>query len=350
MDFEASGTGNGYRDGGGASDSARRGLSAPSAEAEAGSEWEWIRLGDCLEGLDAIPEGTVDLAFADPPFNIGYDYDVYRDRLDAERYLDWSREWMSRVWRALKPDGSFWLAIGDEYAAELKVLAHRELGFHPRNWVVWYYTFGVHCERKFTRSHAHLLYFVKDPKRFTFNGDAARVPSARQLIYADARANPAGRVPDDTWILRPRDAGPEAFADDHDVWSVSRVCGTFKERRGWHGCQMPEQVLGRIVRTCSNPGDLVVDPFAGSGTTLAVAKKLGRRGLGFDVSPDYVARARARLASVSPGEPLEGSETPFVAPGGRGRRRAGAGGAAASGSGSGSGRTGGRRSSRIATE
>ncbi len=71
--------------------------------------------------------------------------------------------------RALKPNGTFWLAIGDEYAAELKVIVHREVGFHLRSWVIWYYTFGVNCTKKFSRSHAHLLYFVKDPKAFTFN-------------------------------------------------------------------------------------------------------------------------------------------------------------------------------------
>ena len=176
----------------------------------------------------------------------------------------------------LKPAGTFWLAIGDEYAAELKLIFHRELGLTLRSWVIWYYTFGVNCTRKFSRCHAHLFHFVKDPKRFTFNDEAIRVPSARQLVYADARANPRGRLPDDTWILRPQDV-PDGFAADDDTWYFPRVCGTFKERAGWHGCQMPEQLLGRIIRACTDPGDLVLDPFAGSGTTLAVAKKLGRR-------------------------------------------------------------------------
>src|SRR5947209_8508762 len=83
---------------------------------------------------------------------------------------------------------------------------------------------------------------------------------------ADARANPRGRLPDDTWILRPQEL-PKAFGADEDTWYFPRVCGTFKERAGWHGCQMPEQLLGRIIRACSNRGDVVLDPFAGSGTT-----------------------------------------------------------------------------------
>jgi site-specific DNA-methyltransferase (adenine-specific) len=177
--------------------------------------------------------------------------------------------------------------------------------------VIWYYTFGVNCLKKFSRSHAHLFHFVKDPKQFTFNDEAIRVPSARQLVYADARANSRGRLPDDTWILRPQDL-PEGFGADEDTWYFSRVCGTFKERAGWHGCQMPEQLLGRIIRACSNPGELVLDPFAGSGTTLAVAKKLGRRWLGFELSSNYAARIEARLAETAQGQPLDGPEEPKV--------------------------------------
>jgi len=264
---------------------------------------------DCLQGMAELKAGSVDLVFADPPFNIGYEYDAYDDRQKDDRYLAWCKEWIQAVHRVLKPTGTFWLAIGDEYAAELKLITQREAGFHCRSWVVWYYTFGVNCTRKFNRSHAHLFHFVKDLKRFTFNSDAIRVPSARQLVYGDSRANPAGRLPDDTWILRPQDL-PEGFGPDEDTWYFARVCGTFKERGGWHGCQMPEQLLGRIVRVSSSPGELVLDPFAGSGTTLVVAKKLGRRGLGFELSPRYAARAQARLDQVKPGDPLAGPQDP----------------------------------------
>lgn len=268
--------------------------------------YDRILTGDCLRLLAKLPSGSIDLAFADPPFNIGHDYDVYEDRKPIDDYLDWSKRWIGEVARVLKPDGTFWLAIGDEFAAELKVVADRDVGFFLRSWVVWHYTFGVNCTRKFTRSHTHLLYFVKDSKSFTFNDETIRVPSWRQQ-HGDKRANPKGRIPDDTWILRPQDA-PEAFAADHDTWHVPRVCGTHGERQGWHGCQMPEQVLGRIIRACSNPGDTVLDPFAGSGTTLAVAKKLGRRWLGFELSEWYAWQAQARLDEISLGDPLSGVE------------------------------------------
>ncbi len=266
---------------------------------------------DCIEGMSKLPPGCIDLAFADPPFNIGYKYDVYRDDLDDNDYLDSCDRWIGQVVRLLKDDGTFWLAIGDEYAAELKVLMQRQHRLVCRSWVIWYYTFGVHCKQKFARSHAHLFQMVKDPKRYTFEVDQIRVPSARQLVYQDARADPRGRLPDDTWILRPQDLR-EGFSGDEDTWYFPRVAGTFHEREGFHGCQMPEQLLGRILRACSREGEIVLDPFAGSGTTLAVAKKLGRRYLGFELSADYAQKIERRLSRICVGDRLEGAEEPLV--------------------------------------
>ena len=163
--------------------------------------------------------------------------------------------------RVLKSSGTFWLAIGDDYAAELKLISQNDVGFFCRSWVIWYYTFGVNCRRKFSRSHTHLFQFVKDPDNFTFNDGDIRVPSARQLVYNDIRANSKGRLPDDTWILRPQDLS-DGFSPDDDVWYFPRVAGTFKERAGFHGCQMPEQLLGRIIRASSNEKEVVLDPFA----------------------------------------------------------------------------------------
>lgn len=264
---------------------------------------------DCIEGLADIPEGSIDLVFADPPFNIGYKYDVYEDKRAAEDYLAWTRQWGAGVVRALKSDGTFWLAIGDDFAAELKLIFQRELGLKCRSWVLWYYTFGVQCKYKFARSHTHLFHFVKDVKKFTFNIPPIRVPSARTLVYGDSRGNPDGRLPDDTWILRPQDI-PDQFQPNEDMWYFPRVCGTFKERAGWHGCQMPEQLLGRIIKASSNEGETVLDPFGGSGSTLVTAKKLGRQFIGFELSSDYAKRIEARLAETKEGEPLLGSDVP----------------------------------------
>jgi DNA modification methylase len=269
-----------------------------------------IHQGDCLETLREMEDSWVDLVFADPPFNIGYDYDEYHDQQDDDEYLAWSARWMGEVHRVLKPNGTFWLSIGDEYAAELKIAA-KECGFSTRSWVIWYYTFGVNCTKKFSRSHAHLFHFVKDENNFTFNSDDARVrvPSARALVYADKRANPAGRLPDDTWILRPQDL-PDGFQPTDDTWYFARIAGTFSERQGFHGCQMPEQLLGRIIRVSSNPDDVVLDPFAGSGTTLAAAKKLGRKWVGCELSEEYVRAATERLDKIQVGSELDGSADP----------------------------------------
>jgi DNA modification methylase/predicted GIY-YIG superfamily endonuclease len=272
-----------------------------------------IHQGDCLELMRRIEPGTIDLVFADPPFNIGYEYDAYHDHQDPDEYIAWSRAWISEVHRVLKSGGTFWLAIGDDYAAELKVAAEHQVGFATRSWVVWYYTFGVNCTRKFSRSHAHLFHFVKDENNFTFNAadPQVRVPSARALVYADKRANPAGRLPDDTWILRPQDLSA-GFQPSDDTWYYARVAGTFKERQGFHGCQMPEQLLGRIIRVSSNPDDIVLDPFAGSGTTLAVAKKLGRKWLGCELSEEYVRAATQRLGVIHENDPLDGPADPIA--------------------------------------
>lgn len=266
-----------------------------------------VLTGDCLEHLKHVPSDSVDLAIVDPPYNVGYDYGEgeYTDNLPANEYEEWSRRWMTEIHRVLAGDGTFWLIIGDEWMAELKVLANK-IGFHTRSIVVWYYTFGVNSPKKFSRSHAHLLYFTKHPAAFTFNANAVRVPSARALVYNDKRANPDGRLPDDTWILRPQDL-PDGFPAEGDTWHVPRVCGTFKERQEGAANQLPEQLCGRIIRACSDEGQLILDPMCGTGTVLATAKKLNRRYLGFDSSQKYSQLSSARLDKVNPGDALDGT-------------------------------------------
>jgi site-specific DNA-methyltransferase (adenine-specific) len=253
--------------------------------------------------LNKGPEGWVDLCFADPPFNIGYLYHNYDDEKDVDEYVDWSERWMRAVYRALKPTGSFYLAIGDEFAADLCHVARRKIGFHMRNWIIWHYTFGQQTKKMFAKSHTHILYFTKEKPdngmtNLTFNADAVRVASARQTTYKDTRANPKGKLPDDVWYLRPQEAEEAQsgmFDPESDTWNVSRVCGTFKEREGWHGCQMPMGVLNRIIAASSNPDDVVLDPFNGSGTTVVAAALMGRKYVGIDQSKEYVGYAQKRM-------------------------------------------------------
>ncbi len=334
-----------------------------------------IVLGDCIEQMRAWPAGSVDLVFADPPYNIGFKYDQYQDTLDCDKYIAWTCDWIDAATDLLKPTGSMYILIGDEYAAETRIHLKKlqqqgKLLF--RNWIIWHYTFGQRCKIKFNRSHAHLFYCVgsaavnkhgkplsdlTSSPPFTFNYDAVAVPSARMTTYADVRQNPKGKLPDDTWYQRfpsskdwyqrPQDAidasarlidtvndpdaaelglfsqlaasngkskskkdqpDPQSFSlesapggyfdADSDTWYISRLCGTFKEREQWHPCQLPEALLERIILTSSNAGDLVFDPFAGSGTTLTVANKLKRDWLGCELSADYQTRALKRIKSA----------------------------------------------------
>jgi len=309
-----------------------------------------IVVGDCIEIMNGWPAESVDLIFADPPYNIGFKYDQYEDRRDDADYIAWTERWISACARLLKPTGSLFILIGDEYAAEarlhLKQLERdRQLVF--RNWIIWHYTFGQNCKAKLNRSHAHLLYAVGkgcfDWKKagakksgkvasgmggamelpFTFNREEVAVASARQTTYGDARANPKGKLPDDTWYLRPQEAiddrpgagSPDLFSGngagdpgdaqdnwlfdaDGDTWYLSRLCGTFKERLGWHPCQLPEALLERVIKLASHEGDVVFDPFVGSGTTLAVAARLGRDYLGCELSQDYADKATQRIEHV----------------------------------------------------
>ena len=128
-------------------------------------------------------------------------------------------------------------------------------------------------------------------------------------MYNDKRANPDGRLPDDTWILRPQ-AIPEGFDALSDTWTFPRVCGTFKQRVVGAANQLPEQLVGRIIRGCSNAGDIVLDPMAGTGTVLAVAKKLERKYIGFELSSNYSDIIRKRLRLCKKGDPLDGPIPP----------------------------------------
>ncbi|MBT3278907.1 MAG: site-specific DNA-methyltransferase [Phycisphaerales bacterium] len=246
-----------------------------------------VACGDCLDLLPQMPENSVDLVFADPPFNTGFRYDIHHDEMGYGDYVRWTRNWMRACKRVLKPTGSFWIAISAEFAAEIRRLGQR-LGLTLRNWIIWHYTFGQHARKKFARSHTHIFYFTADAKEFTFNDRAVRIFSDREKEYNDQRASRMGRLPDDVWDEFPR---------------ISAKNG---ERSGFHPCQMPVGLLSRIIRISSNPGDVVLDPFTGSGTTLVAAKKLNRHYIGTELSDDYARGARERLAQTKPMTDFDG--------------------------------------------
>jgi DNA modification methylase len=243
-------------------------------------DWE-IDEGDCLYILQARPSGIARLVFADPPYNIGIDYGngSSEDLLPGQDYLGWCYGWISECARMLTQDGSLWVLINHEWASDFEAII-REVGLRVRSWITWYETFGVNCSNNFNRTSRRILYAVKDPTRFVFHAEAVSRPSDRQLKYNDPRANPDGKLWDDVWGINP---------------PIPRLAGTHTERIPDFPTQLPLSLLMPIVGCASDPGDLVLDPFNGSGTTGAASIRLGRRYLGVEKSSHFAELSRLRL-------------------------------------------------------
>lgn len=216
-----------------------------------------------------------DLIVTDPPYNIGIDYGSGKKADRRKDYVEWCREWIRACASVLAPEGSMWVICGQEYGAHIDI-AMQDAGLTMRSRITWHESFGVQCANKFARTSRPIFYAVKNPKQFTFNREAVMVPSARQTKYNDRRAAPGGKVMG-------------------DVWSINRVCGTFRERVKGVPTQLPEELVRRIVGVSSNRGDYVLDPFAGSGTVPAVAEAMGRVGHGVELNPEYAEIARRRI-------------------------------------------------------
>ena len=265
----------------------RQALKTKAAEVEqtaaGGPIWE-IHQSDCLEILPTLTD-LARLIFADPPYNIGIDYGAGKraDRLPDDRYMAWVEEWLAACRDALTPDGSLWVLIGDEYAGEYAVTLKR-LGLPIRSWIKWFESFGVNCSRNFNRCSRHLFYCVRDPKHFVFHEDAVTRPSDRQTKYGDKRANPGGKLWDNVWGIEP---------------AIPRLTGTCNERIPDFPTQLPLALVTPIVLCASDPGDLVVDPFSGSGTTGVAAIQNGRRYIGIERSETFAKLSELRLKGVA---------------------------------------------------
>jgi site-specific DNA-methyltransferase (adenine-specific) len=241
-------------------------------------KWSIIN-GDVIEGLESVRDehGPARLIFTDPPYNIGIDYGdgEQADRLSDAAYMKWVRNWFALCWDCLTDDGSFWVMIGDEYAAEYAVEL-KATGFTIRSWIKWYETFGVNCSNKFNRTSRHIFYAVKDPAAFVFNHEAVTRPSDRQTKYGDSRASAGGKIWD-------------------DVWQIPRLTGTCAERIPDFPTQLPLELIQPIVLCASMPGDLVVDPFNGSGTTGVASVRNGRKYVGIEQSEKFADIATKRI-------------------------------------------------------
>jgi modification methylase len=257
---------------------------------------ETIIEGDCLESLARLPEGCADLVFADPPYNLQLGGELLRpdnskvDAVDDDwdqfasfaAYDEFTRAWLAACRRVLKPDGSLWV-IGSYHNIFRVGSALQDLGFWILNDVVWRKSNPMPNFKgtRFTNAHETLIWAARGrgPKRYTFNYDAMKMANDELQMRSD-------------WTL-PLCTGEE------------RIKGPDGQKA--HPTQKPEALLHRVILASSKPGDLIVDPFFGTGTTGAAAKRLGRRFIGIEREPTYAAVARKRIAQVIPasGEDLE---------------------------------------------
>lgn len=227
-------------------------------------------------------EGEADLVFADPPYNLGIKYadDPTGDRMSSEDYLKSTRRWIRHLRTWARPDATFWWMIPEQWADDVGRILTEEVG--PRLFrIVWHEAFAQYQgDRGLTKDYrfifCHRVHSISRSKGVvTFNPNDIRVKSVRQEM-GDKRANPLGRVPG-------------------CVWNVRRLQGTSNDRVDWHKAQLPPELLDRIVKGWSNPGDLVIDGFAGSGSLGLSCKRLGRRFVGIDNSPTYLSKVKERL-------------------------------------------------------
>ncbi|MDD4051219.1 MAG: site-specific DNA-methyltransferase [candidate division Zixibacteria bacterium] len=239
-----------------------------------------ILRGDALTILPTLPAASVDLVVTDPPFAIeftgtkpNYNRDHsnvipgYRE-VTAADYPTFTRAWMQEAWRILKPDGSMYVVSGWTNLKDI-LNALDAVGFTTVNHIVWQFQFGVFTRRKYVSSHYHVLYVVKNPRRYTYHLEA-RHPLAERTATG----------------------GSANYADREDVWYIPRE---FWPGRKKTATKLPEALVEKMLDYSSDPGDTVLDPFFGSGTVGAVARRMGRQWIGIEIVDAYADFAAERL-------------------------------------------------------
>jgi site-specific DNA-methyltransferase (adenine-specific) len=250
----------------------------------------WI--GDAAAWLQSLEDESVDLVFADPPYNIKKaEWDTFESQ---QHYVDWSLEWIEQAARVLKPTGTLYICGFSEILADLKLPASRF--FAGCRWLVWHYKNKANLGADWGRSHESILHFRKT-KDFTFNIDDVRVPYGNHTLkypehpQAESSQYGRGRNKDRLWQPNPKGAKPR------DVIEIPTTCNGMHEKTP-HPTQKPEELLRKIVLASSSVGEVVIDPFVGSGTTLVVAEQLKRQWQGCDISPEYCRWAAERIELV----------------------------------------------------
>lgn len=226
--------------------------------------------GDAIDEMRKLEDQSIDLIIADPPYNLGKNYGNNIDYKEFDEYLSFSRQWLSQADRILKDTGTIYIFMGVRFISYIYDIVSRELGYGFNSWICWHYTQGVGRKKGFSSRHDDILMFNKSNK-FTYNLDDIRIPQK----YYRTRNNMRG-------------------ANPGNVWDFSHVhyCN---ENRHAHPTQKPEGIIERMVLASSNPGDTVLDPFLGSGTTLRVCQQLQRTGIGIEINPEYIEMSEKRL-------------------------------------------------------
>lgn len=242
--------------------------------------------GDCLDLLGAIPAGSAQLVVTSPPYNIGKQYEK---RLRIESYLDQQRRVARECARVLSSRGSLCWQVGnyveDGGIIPLDVVLYpvfSELGLSLRNRIVWQFEHGLHCSRRLSGRYEVVLWFTKSAD-YVFNLDPLRVPQK----YPGKKYFKGPRVGE--YSCNPLGKNPG------DVWQIPNVKHNHVEKTD-HPCQFPVELVERFVLAMTNPGDLVLDPFLGAGTTAVAAVRHGRRAAGADTVASYCLLARRRVA------------------------------------------------------
>ncbi len=238
-----------------------------------------IRCRDNLDELRSIPDGSVDLVYIDPPYNTGIAFADFNDKWKSiDDYIDFMKPRLVEIQRILKPDGTAYIHVDEHANGYMRVAADKI--FAPGNFVneiVWVYSGGGAPKTRFASKHDTILMYAKDGKHRKFNVQYAPYKPGSTRHSDGSLYRPEGKLMDDWW------------ADIPPVSTASR------ERIGYN-TQKPEKLLERIIISSSNPGDAVLDAFAGSGTTCAVAKKLGRKSICIDQNPKACKIMEDRLA------------------------------------------------------
>jgi site-specific DNA-methyltransferase (adenine-specific) len=263
-----------------------------AAELVCTTELGRLARGDALAWLPTLPAASVDLVFADPPYNIGKaSWDNFAS---DQAYLAWSERWIGEAARVLKPSGSIYVCGFSERLADLKpLLAAR---FPSLRWLVWHYRNKANLGRDWGRAHESVLH-ARGPA-FALDVDAAREPynahTLRYPAHPQAVSSQYGRR---KYLWRPHPAG----AKPRDVIEAPTLSNGMREKTA-HPTQKPLEVVRRLVVAAAAPGALVVDPFGGAGTTFVVCEREGRRWLGCELDPGYCTIAAQRIARAGGAE------------------------------------------------